>query len=46
MLSVMVNTAAYAPAVAPTATVQRAASPAMAFGKAELEGTRSARRIE
>jgi len=36
MLALTVNTVAYAPAVAPVATVQRAAAPAM-FGKAELE---------
>merc|ERR1719359_1159290 len=37
MLSLMVSSTGYAPATVPVATVQRAASPSMAFGKAELE---------
>lgn len=40
MLAIVNNVAAYAPAMAPVSTVQRAASPAMGFGKPELEGTR------
>jgi len=37
MLAIVSNVAAYAPVVGPVSTVQRAASPAMGFGKSELE---------
>jgi len=37
MLAIDSNVAAYAPVVGPVSTVQRAASPAMGFGKSELE---------
>ena len=42
MLSLAVSSTGYA-SVAPVAAVQRAATPQMGFGKAELEGARSAR---
>ena len=41
MLSLVVSTTAYGPSMAPVQTVQRAATPQMGFGKAELEGARS-----
>jgi hypothetical protein len=37
MLSLVVSTTAYGPSMAPVQTVQRAATPQMGFGKAELE---------
>ena len=40
MLSLVVSTTAYGPSMAPVQTVQRAATPQMGFGKAELEGAR------
>ena len=43
MLSMVVATPAYAPALAPTGAVTRAATPNMGFGKAELEGAPSTR---